>query len=485
MRNHDYGSGNFAPVTDERTVTDLEVTGTIPEHLNGRYLRNGPNPISEIDPETYNWFTGDGMIHGVRLRDGRAEWYRNRWVRSQSVARALGERPPPSNPKAGFDAAAGNTNVIGHAGRILALVEAGAASYELTEDLDTLRPCDFDGTLPGGFTAHPKRDPDTGELHAVSYFFGRGNTVQYSVIDQQGRARRTVDVEVGGSPMMHDFCLTEHHVIFFDLPVTFDTRQAVELTVPSRLRRPAQLVMSALVGRIRVPDPISARAGRTLRSNSRLPYSWNPHYPARVGVMPRDGDSRDVRWFEVEQCYVFHPLNAYDDGSSVVVDLVRHPKIFDTNRNGPDEGDPTLERWVVDLDAENVRRRRLDDRPQEFPRMDPRLLGKHHRFGYTPMVGAGPGRSSALVKHDLRYGTSSTHDFGTDISCGEFVFEPDSSDSAEDDGVLMGFVYDKRENRSDLVLLDASSLEKVAAIHLPRRVPNGFHGNWIPSTTGA
>ena len=73
-------TGNFGPVTEEVTAVDLAVTGTIPDGLDGRYLRNGPNPRGEVDPASYHWFTGDGMVHGVRLRDGRAEWYRNRWV---------------------------------------------------------------------------------------------------------------------------------------------------------------------------------------------------------------------------------------------------------------------------------------------------------------------------------------------------------------------------------------------------------------------
>ena len=98
-------------------------------------------------------------------------------------------------------------------------------TIELTDELDTVGVCDFEATLTGGYTAHPKRDPDTGELHAVSYSMHRGNTVQYSVIGVDGRARRTVDIEVGGSPMMHDFSLTEHHVVFYDLPVTFDSAQ--------------------------------------------------------------------------------------------------------------------------------------------------------------------------------------------------------------------------------------------------------------------
>ena len=225
------------------------------------------------DPATYHWFIGSGMVHGVRLRDGKAEWYRNRWVRSADVADALGEEPRPGSVHAGMDFSA-NTNVIGHAGRTFAIVEAGARPYELTDELDTVGPCDFDGTLPGGYTAHPLPDPDTGELHAVSYFFGWGNKVQYSVIGTDGRVRRTVDVEVSGSPMMHDFSLTDGHVVIYDLPVTFDLE--------------------------------SATTG--------FPYGWNADYPARVGVMRRDSDGSDVRWLDVEPCYVYHPLNAYDDG---------------------------------------------------------------------------------------------------------------------------------------------------------------------------
>ena len=171
-----YLEGGYAPVTEEVTAVELDVTGTIPAHLEGRYLRNGPNPIS-AEPATYHWFTGDGMVHGVRLRDGKADWYRNRWVRSEAVAQALGEQWPSGPVHADMDFSS-NTNVIGHAGRTFAIVEAGARPYELTYDLSTIGPCDFDGTLPGGYTAHPKRDPSTGELHAMSYVWGWGNKVQ-------------------------------------------------------------------------------------------------------------------------------------------------------------------------------------------------------------------------------------------------------------------------------------------------------------------
>jgi carotenoid cleavage dioxygenase len=344
--------GNFAPVREEWTATDLAVTGHIPEFLDGRYLRNGPNPAGEVDPEAYHWFTGDGMVHGIRIRDGRAEWYRNRWVRSPGMAALLGEPYRGKRSSAPFPGFGANTNVIGHAGRILALVEAGTANYELNGELDTVGACDFDGTLPGGFTAHPQRDPDTGELHAISYYFGWGNRVQYSVIDAAGRARRTVDIKVTGSPMMHNFSLTKSHVLIYDLPVTFDARQAVKATVPALLRAPARLVLSALVGRVRIPSPPVSASSRPPASAG-FPYRWNPRYPARIGVMPP---------------------------------------------HGPTEGEPALLRWIVGLAAGKVREEQLDDRPQEFPRIDERRVGRRHRYGYAPLFMDGP---HALLKHDL------------------------------------------------------------------------------------
>jgi carotenoid cleavage dioxygenase len=133
-------AGNFGPVTEEVTAVDLPVTGTIPAALEGRYLRNGPNPLGPVDPATYHWFTGTGMVHGIRLRDGRAEWYRNRFVRSPDVAEALGEPVPPSPYAEDVRIFGANTNVIGHAGTTLAIVEAGAPPIELTYELDTSTP---------------------------------------------------------------------------------------------------------------------------------------------------------------------------------------------------------------------------------------------------------------------------------------------------------------------------------------------------------
>jgi carotenoid cleavage dioxygenase len=145
-RHYPYLEGAFKPVTEELTAFDLPVTGRIPRELNGRFLRNGPNVLGLEDPRAHHWMLGEGMVHGVRLRDGRAEWYRNRWVRSSSVAKKLGEPYPEPVPPDDFPC---NTHVIGLGGRILTLQESGPLPYELDHDLNTVGTYDFRGTLKG------------------------------------------------------------------------------------------------------------------------------------------------------------------------------------------------------------------------------------------------------------------------------------------------------------------------------------------------
>lgn len=486
-----YLEGFLAPVKKEVTASDLPVTGQIPDYLDGRYLRNGPNPAAEVDPATYHWFSGDGMVHGVALRDGKACWYRNRWVRSPSISSRLGDKAPRLDPRAGMLVLGANTNVMAHAGRTLALIEGGVANYELTDELDTVGTCDFDGTLTGGYAAHPHRDPATGELHAVSYSFARGRTVQYSVIDAAGRARRTVDIKVSGSPMMHDFSLTEKYVVLYDLPVTFDPVQALPTNVPRWLSLPARLVMQSLIGRVRVPSPITAMINRDPTPSDRLPYKWNPNYPARIGVMPRDGGNAVVRWFEIEPCYVYHPLNAYSedrDGTEVLIlDVVRYDRMFDRDRRGPGDSRPTLDRWTINLTTGAVSSERRDDRPQEFPRINETLLGGRHRFGYAVgtdgryLSGGANDFSTALYKHDYATGSSVAAPLDADLLIGEMSFVPHPDGRAEDDGLLMGYGYHRGRDEGQLLLLDAATLESVATVHLPQRVPMGFHGNWAPS----
>jgi carotenoid cleavage dioxygenase len=281
-----YLNGNYAPVHEEITAVDLDVTGAIPEYLDGRYLRIGPNPIGDPDPATYHWFVGTGMAHGLRLRDGKGHWYRNRWVRSADVAHKLGETWAGGPRSGGVDFAA-NTNIIGHAGKTLAIAEIGVRPYELTDELETVGPSDFCGTLFGGYTAHPKRDPETGELHAVSYNPLRGNVVQYMVIGVDGKVRRTVNIRLKAQTMMHDFSLTENYVVLYDLPV------ALELggVLTSRFGKAVAGLLTRIAERHAAPDfmvrAVMRGSERSGPPSTGMPYRWAPERQARIGVMPR------------------------------------------------------------------------------------------------------------------------------------------------------------------------------------------------------
>jgi carotenoid cleavage oxygenase len=450
-----YLSGNFAPVLQEVTAgsTELGVTGSIPAELNGRYLRNGPNPVLAPDPDSYHWFTGDGMVHGIRLRDGRAQWYRNRWVRSNHVAEALHEDLPPRAVHGGMDFAP-NTNVIGHAGRTLAIVEAGALPYELDDELNTIGPFDFGGTLAGGYTAHPKLDPRTGELVAVSYFWGWGNDVEVTVVSPDATVASARRITMGGPVSLHDTAITPNWIVLYDLPVLFDFEM--------------------------------------VNQGARFPYRWFPEYHSRIGLLPRNTESTEVIWHDIEPCYVFHTLNAFDDpaGAGLTLDVVRHPSMFATSMLGPAEGTPTLERWSIDGKGGPVRPTRLDDRGQEFPRADERRLGLPYRYGYA-VTGAGNnddpvGTENGLIRHDLETGASVARHFGPSAQVGEGVFVPRHPDAAptganETDGWLMALVYEGTTDTSSLYILNADDLggDPQAVITLPQRVPVGFHGNWV------
>ncbi len=477
--------GAYDPVRTEETVTDLRVTGRIPDWLDGRYVRNGPNPIGPVDPATLHWFMGDGMVHGVRLRGGRAEWYRNRWVRSADAARALGEPVPGS---AGVSVAA-NTTVIQHAGTILALVEAGGAAYALSDELETVGVWDFRGTKPGGYTAHPKLDAATGELHAISYRFDRPGVVEYSVVEPRGTLTRRVDVPVTGSPLVHDMGLTQRHVVVLDLPIEFDLGRAMRAVgVPERMIGPGSRVASRLIGRVPMSGRLADLAASRLR-NGDMPYSWSPEHPSRLGVLPRDAAGSAVRWFEIDQCFVFHVLGAYDEEDAegravaVVVDGVRYDEVFTANANGPDGATTRLTRWRLDLLTGGVSEVVVDGRQQEFPRIDERRIGRPYRYGYaSALMPDGTGRvDDRILRHDLVAGTTTSHSLGAGTEVGELVFVPAGPDAAEDDGVLMGFVHDGATGEDRLELLDAATMESVAQVHLPTRVPHGFHGNWLPA----
>jgi carotenoid cleavage oxygenase len=442
-----YLHGNFAPVFEERSDDhQLPVTGVIPPDLDGRLLRNGPNPsVVPVDEADYHWFGGDGMIHAISLSGGQAVGYRNRWVRTRALAAKL-ETIPPAGPSEPIDGPA-NTNVIRHGGTTLALVESGFP-HAISPDLGRARVHDFDGALASPMTAHPKLDPATGEL----VFFGTDvfgpPFLRYHVADRGGNLIRTEAIEVPLATMQHDFGVTTTRAVFLDLPVVFD------------------LGLAAL--------------GRS------IPYRWMPDAGARVGVMPRSGGDRDIRWIGIDPSYVFHVLNAYDDGDSVVMDVIRYDRAFDTEPGEPVSSDlPALARWTVNPTTNRVTEQRLDDTPVEFPTIDGAVAGSVHRYGYCTVLGdrADVPSQHGLIKYDLQRDESVRFDLGEGFAASEAVFVRAADGRGEDEGWILSVVYDAARDASDLVILDATSFAgpPVAIVHLPARVPFGFHGSWVPA----
>jgi carotenoid cleavage dioxygenase-like enzyme len=434
--------GNGRPVQEERTLTDLAVTGRIPAELDGRYVRNGANPLTGTSMHA---FFGDGMVHGVRVRDGRVEWYRNRYVRTPFVADPDLDILDPAvlMDKASSKA---NTHVVGHAGRLLTL-EEGHFPYVLDGELATVGPTDFDGALTGAFTAHPKLCPVTGELLAFGY--GQFEPyLRYLRVSPDGRLVQSEDITVGGPTMMHDFNITRNHVVFMDLPAVFDLEAALR---------------------------------------GEMPFHWDDAYPARLGVMPRTGTDADVVWHDIDPCYVFHPMNAYEDGDTIVLDVARLSHIWRESMN--DFPSPELWRWTIDRVSGRVREEQVDDRAAEFPRVADSVVGLPHRYGYMAAVPDADaftnpaGIDGAILKYDRVTGARSELSLGRGRMPGEAVFVPAEGGTDEDDGYLLTFVYDADTDASQFVVLDAKTMDDtpIGSVDLPR-IPFGFHGSWVPST---
>jgi carotenoid cleavage dioxygenase-like enzyme len=431
-------TGNFAPVQDEIEAFDLPVTGTLPPQLNGLYVRNGANPKHG---ESMHWFLGDGMLHGVRIEDGKARWYRNRYVKTKVYDGA--DRMATENIMDRTISVA-NTHVLSHAGTLYCL-EEGSFPTIVDMDLNTVANTDFGGKLTTAFTAHPKLCGETGEMLGFGYGFGP-DFLTYHRVAASGELVQSELINVPASTMMHDFAATRNHVIFFDLPVTFNFDLAL--------------------------------AGQ-------MPYAWDDDYGARMGIMARNGSNADVKWFDIDPCFVFHTQNAFEtaDGK-VVVDAGRHASMW---RGGPENFEPCfLHRWTFDLSSGKVSEESLDDANHAFPRVDPRRECLTYRYGYVQMGRDGDSRidgDSVIARYDMQTGERTIHDFGSGKMCGEPVFVPAHEGAAEDDGYVMTYVYDKATDSSSYVVLNAGDIAGplVAEVPLPRRVPHGFHGSWVPA----
>ncbi len=454
-------SGNLFPIDREHDIDRCEITGELPRGLRGAFVRNGPNPMFEPIGR-YHMFDGDGMLHSVTFGDGVAG-FRNRWIRSRGLEleAALGRAVYPGlgsvtdfpDPAVVGDAGPvknpANTHIIRHAGRYLALWEGGAPT-EVTASLDTVGEYNFDGKLRGAMTAHPRLDPRTGEMFFFAYSVFEP-MIRYYVVDASGALIHRAKIDIPAPVMMHDFVITEHHAVFLDSPIVFDV---------------ANLGSGPMV-------------------------QWRPENGTRVGVMPRLGTAADVRWFEVESGHVQHFWNGWADGDRIEFSGSRldHPD-FGIDADAPlDEsvastsaGHPT--RFWVDLATGKAGWEQFDDLGGDFCRINDEMGGVRSRYQYMSAFldeDRPTGDFDAIVKYDDVNGERQIWSAGPTGHVGESVFAPDPDGRAEDDGWLVNAVYDSATDRTDVCVLDARAVDAgpIARVHLPHRMPFGFHANWF------
>jgi carotenoid cleavage dioxygenase-like enzyme len=433
-----YVAGNFAPLKSEVTAYDLKVIGHIPEELAGRFFRMGPNPIDDVDQTRYHWFSATGMAHGLRMRDGKAEWFRSRFILDKDAAKTLSRQPLPG-PGEGRRDGHVNTNLLSFGGTVCALVEAGPLPVELDYEMTNFRRTDFDGTLEAGFTGHPHFDPITGEHHALTY--EPFQPVRYVTVDREGRATTRARIDLPHIPMIHDMAFTQSFVIVPDFPVTFQPEH----------------------------------------SHTSFPWLWDDRRDSRIGLLPRDGDVSRIQWVETPRCFAYHFANAYDDGDLTIIDLPKHHRMFHTDQNGPNEGAPILVRWTIHRPSGKLTETVLDDRGNDFPQINGLHSGLPHRYIFTAHWGENVEFGPAM-KHDLERQTTEVHNYGPGRMTSEPVFVRKAGATAEDEGWILSSVYDPERNLSDIVILDAQDFvgDPVATIRLPVRVPFTFHGGWVP-----
>jgi carotenoid cleavage dioxygenase len=432
--------GNWAPVLDEIDAGPLVIRGEIPRGLTGDYVRAGMNPRSGVSD---HWFAGNGMLHAVSLENGEAR-YRNRFVRTpyfeDDMNLLSGMRDPAASPA--------NTNIIRHAGHWLALEETHLP-WAVDSDLKTLGAHDFGGKLKGAMTAHPRVCPVTGELLFFGYQLAQPPHLTYYRADAAGALVEAEPIALPNPVMMHDWNVTRNHVVFMDLPVVFDLRAAMR------------------------GDP---------------PLAFRPDAGARLGVMKRNGAGGEVRWFDINPCYVFHPVNAWEDGDTIVLTVCRQQSAMVggfENLYGGDATTGRLWRWTIDLASGRVSEEQLDDAAADFPRVNDALVGLPTRWGYTASLNSTAPTltlGSRLYNYDLTSGARITHDFGKASHLGEPIFVAREGAVAEDDGWVMALRHDEDRDESVLAILDAQAFAAapVAEIIMPRRVPYGAHGNWMP-----
>jgi carotenoid cleavage dioxygenase-like enzyme len=455
---HPYLSGRFAPISDEVEVSGLEVQGTLPEGLVGAYLRNGPN---EMFPPLGSYtfpMEGDAMVHGVWFDGEGGVRYRNRWVRTAGMAAEdkaghaifgglltpafvdmslLGPDPDPGWPFR-LDPF---INVVRHGGRHLALTE-GLPPYEITPDLATVGRFDFGGKVKG-MCAHPRIDPQTGEMVMFAYDVEAPFLV-WMVVGPDGTLTRepTVVEGVDEGYMVHDCVITERYLVLTIAPVVFD-------------------IDAMMTG------------GDVL--------AWKPELGTRIACIPRDGGPTE--WIHTDPFFVWHFGNAYDDGADVVLDLSWWESFSLKPLPGKTSGFAQL-RLTPGSGKSEIHF--LDHVASEFGRIDDRLVGQRHRYVTTSRTSHAQelvtGEFDQLCRHDMVTGASVSWD-APDMAFGEVVFAPRHGGTDELDGWYLTFATDGSATHSWLVIWDAESFpaDPVARVRMPQRVPMGLHGNFLPA----
>lgn len=430
--------GNFAPVSTEETVTELTVTGSIPTELSGLFVRNGSNPPSGT---SLHWFLGDGMVHGVRLEGGKALWYRNRYI--QTPIHEAGKGLLDFGGIPGKENNQSNVALVHHGGKLLATGEVGWPFELDPTDLSTVGAWDFDGRLGTTMTAHPKIDPQTGRMHFFGYDMVTSSLTYYAAAPS-GVIDVVSPIAIDQVTMMHDFAVTDRDVLFWIGPVVFGSDPNGPL-----------------------PD---------------VPFHWDPAGPSKIGVMPLDGSGDDIRWLDIDPCFVFHGLNAYRDGDDVVAYVHRIDEAFGSKG---DLVDPFLTQWRIGTAGDQLTfsEDRISDRSMDLPTLDRRYTGRQTRHGWcattTPPDSEYGFELAGLCHIDTRTGEEDFWDPGKNLRSGEGFFVPVGK--AEGEGYVMTYIWDRTTDKSSFGVFDAQDVSSgpIGQVELPVRVPFGFHGLWV------
>ena len=461
MPKHPNLVGGFAPIQMECDAPDLVIEGEVPADLSGTFFRNGPNP--QFAPRGgHHWFAGDGMLHAFHIENGRVG-YKNRWARTKKfeLERAAGRalfsafNPMDADPSVvGVETdGLANTNIVWHGGRLLAL-EEGHAPFEFDPgSLASKGAWDFGGRLEGPMTAHPKIDPETGEM----LFFGYSTSgpmskgMSFHVVSAEGELTESQVFDAPYSSMVHDFMVTQNYVLF---PIM----------------------------------PLSGSLDRAMRGGPA--FAWEPELGTYLGVLKRGESVDKIRWFEGSPSYVFHPMNAFEQDGKLICDVCEYPEapLFprpDGSMGDPSKANAKLHRWTLDVDGDTntYKSEPLDDRFSEFPRLDERRAGLSYRHGYFACQGGEKSATqnfSAIAHIDHELDRVAVCDFGGHMGTSEPIFV--ANGETEGEGYLLANLYDAREDKSQLVILDAQNVGDgpIARAFLDHRVPFGFHGNWRP-----